>query len=540
MKRYNFKYAGVIGVVALLSLSGCTGDFETINTDPNKIVVGQLSPYNEIEQLIYGRADNWVYDAWYYGFEIMQYTATTSTNSRIGTYNDLTNAFFDRLWSRYCTCAANAVHMMELADKDGDVACHAIGLTIKVMNMEELTALFGDIPYSEAFMARVNGNTTPVFDTQCDVYKQMFAELEEANDIYAKGPVFKKSELDGLYGGDMAKWRKLNNSLMLRLLCRISARNDEMGGWVAEKLQAIVKDTKKYPIMKSNDDNAIVKYTGTTPYANYFYNKTYDSFESSKPMSQLMVKLMVQEEDDGTQTTADPRTRCFYYKNTNTSNNPDKRWNGSIAGASPSQMDSNPSGLAILMAPMFATPTAPYIFMNCTEIYYVLSEMAYKGLIPGGETAAKKYYEDGLLASLQYWADRYNAIDWTNDLNKKLAHETITPTEIQVFVNSKIAGWDLAPDKVRRIAEQKHIANFYVSFQSFAEIQRTGYPEMIVGKGTSANDYTFPTRFSYPTNTIGTNPTNAYAAIARQGWKENNMREHMWYSCKRKFTLIED
>ncbi len=40
----------------------------------------------------------------------------------------------------------------------------------------------------------------------------------------------------------------------------------------------------------------------------------------------------------------------------------------------------------------------------------------------------------------------------------------------------------------------------------------------------------FPTRMSYPTNTIGTNPHNAAAAIACQGWKENNMREHMWYS----------
>src|SRR3712207_9358547 len=76
----------------------------------------------------------------------------------------------------------------------------------------------GDIPYGEAFKA-TEGIKTPIFDSQEDVYKQMFADLEAANKIYAGKPTVNEAEkaLDGMYKLDMEKWRKFNNSLYLRL-----------------------------------------------------------------------------------------------------------------------------------------------------------------------------------------------------------------------------------------------------------------------------------------------------------------------------------
>lgn len=531
MKRLIYKgmTAACLAACAVTLLSSCTKDFEEINTDPNKIVVGQMTPYNMFEKLLYDGATNRGYHTWYYAGEIVQYTASVSSNLRIGTYTDLNNRFFDNVWTLFCNHGANAVHMYELAEKAGDDACKAVALTLKVMNLEEVTAMFGDIPYSEAFKARSERLVTPRFDTQREVYEQMFAELEEANDLYATSPKFSNISLDGMYNGDMAKWRKFSNSLYLRLLCRVSNRNDEMGGKVAEKLQEIVDNPAKYPVFQSNDDNATVNYSGISPYTTTFTTAayTFDAYTNARKMSEEMVKQLVQSDENGNQELEDPRARAYFYKNRNKGNTEEK-WFGAIAGASPQQMDRNPSYLGMLCAPVFCDPAAPYTFMGYGEVQMILAEMTYKGLISGGDTQAKKYYEESLKASCEHWGKRIElATRWDSSFVKPAS---ITAAEITQFLDSDLAGWENNPNKLKLMGNQKYILLFQNSYQGFYEIQRTGYPELVVGQGTGSNNYTFPTRMAYPTNTVGTNPINANEAISRQGWKENNMREHMWYS----------
>lgn len=523
------KNMSILPAMALLCASqACTENFEETNEDPNRIVVGQVTTYNMFENLLYGAANDRVYDTWYYAGEIVQYTATISSNQRIGTYTDLNNKFFERAWNRFCNHGSNASHMYQLAEKDNSDACKAVSLTLKVLNMEEATSMFGDIPYREAFQARINGNVTPVFDSQRDVFEQMFKELESANELYASSPKFEKPQMDGMYGGDMSKWRKFNNSLYLRLLCRVSNRNEEMGGAVSAKLQEIFDNPSKYPVFTSNNDNATVKFTGVNPYSNYFYNYTFDTYTNSRMMSQEMVKQMVEEDTEtGPQGMEDPRARAYFYKS-RSAGNIDNRWNGAIAGASPAQMDENPSYLSRLCAPVFVDASAPYTFMEYGEVEIIFAEMIYKGLITGGETEAKKHYETAIRSSCERWAERIaNATKWDATYEKP---EPITAYEIESFVKGPIAGWEENQNKRKLIGDQKFVMLFQNSYQGFYEIQRTGYPELVIGKGTASNNYTFPTRMAYPTNTIGTNPHNAAAAITRQGWKENNMREHMWYS----------
>ena len=78
----------------------------------------------------------------------------------------------------------------------------------------------------EVITRKLGGTLTPVFNTQEEIYQLMFEDLEEANAIYATNPVFLIPSMDGMYGGNMAAWRKFNNSLYLRLLCRISGRSE--------------------------------------------------------------------------------------------------------------------------------------------------------------------------------------------------------------------------------------------------------------------------------------------------------------------------
>src|SRR5690606_17834868 len=180
-----------------------------------------------------------------------------------------------------------------------------IALTFKALFFSNMTDMFGDIPYEEAFSARQpNGTITPKFNTQKQVYEFLFATLEEANDIYATNPVFQKPTMDGMYGGNMASWRKFNNSLYLRLLCRISGRTEMNAG---AKMSEILNNPDKYPVFASNADNATVKFSGTAPYISNFGDTDESGFTSSgRKLTQQLIKMTVQTDGAGTQTYVDP------------------------------------------------------------------------------------------------------------------------------------------------------------------------------------------------------------------------------------------
>ena len=147
--------------------------------------------------------------------------------------------------------------MHRLATLQKDVAMQAVSQTMYVMFMQNITDMFGDIPYREAFMASQK-NLTPVFDSQEEVYKQMCATLEQANKLYASNPYVNNSyaALDNMYGFNLKKWQRFNNSLYVRLLGRLIGRSstviDSVSNMtVKQKMQQIVDNPAQYPIFTS-------------------------------------------------------------------------------------------------------------------------------------------------------------------------------------------------------------------------------------------------------------------------------------------------
>ena len=205
MKLKSIIY-GIAAGALLLGSSSCTNDFEEINTDPNKMNVGDLHPSGMFEALVNGMArqqNNYSY-AW--NNELAQFTANTGLAGQNVHRYLIIDTNWSTFWNNYAKFGANAVHMYQLAEKYDDNACKAIALTIKAYVMSNLTDLFGDIPYTEAFR-NGEGILTPKFDSQKDVYTAIFADLETANDLYADKPEFDKPAIDLMYGGDMSLWR---------------------------------------------------------------------------------------------------------------------------------------------------------------------------------------------------------------------------------------------------------------------------------------------------------------------------------------------
>lgn len=514
----KLKYIVLIGFLAGTVFS-CTSDFEEINTNPNRTTVGEIQTSGMFEPLLYNGANAWMNYTWYWNNELIQFTAFTGGTTRQEHRYFISDGNWQSVWNLYTRYANNALHMYDMSLEQEDRSLEAIALTLKVLYMSNLTDIFGDVPYSEAFTARKpNGTTKPKFDSQKEVYEQMFADLLEANAIYATKPIFTKPALDGMYKGNMEQWQKFNNSLYLRLINRISGRTEMNAG---AKMTEILNNPGKYPIFSSNTDNATVVFSGNDPYRSQFADTNEGDFTSSgRKLTQQLITMTVLSDDNGNQTYEDPRLTIYGKKNPNINVNPNNIWKGTIGGVSEQDQSDADRGSSWLNAAVFVRADAPGTFMDYAEVQFILAEAALKGKIPGGEAAAKTYYEAAVTASVEKWAEmgQYSELP-----------VTIENTDITTLLTSELASWDLNSNKEELIGNQKYLALFWIGMEAYHEYRRTGYPELTIGNGAVFNDYILPTRFAYPTTTMATNNQNAQEAIQRMGG-DNSMKTPVWWS----------
>ncbi len=517
MKKYNIILAGAL---TLLLMYSCTANFEEINTNPNTTTVGEIKASGMFEPLLYNGANAWLNYTWFWNNELVQFTAFTGGTTRQEHRYFISDANWQSVWNTFSRYTNNALHMYDLAVQEKDQSLQATALTLKVLWMYNLTDMFGDVPYSEAFTARKPGGTIkPKFDSQKEVYEQMFLDLEAANTLYATKPVFMKPALDGMYGGSMDKWRKFNNSLYLRLLMRVSARSEMNSG---AKIAEIINNSAKYPILASNSDNATVIFTGSAPFRNEFADTDERTFTSSgRKLTQQVMKMMVVEENNQ-QVYVDPRLPIIGKKNTSTVSNPKNLWIGTISGGKQEEQSDADRGTSWLNAKVFSRADAPGWFMDFAEVQFILAESAVKGFIPGGATKAEEHYNAAVTASLEKWGPfgKFSELP-----------VSITQEAIDDFLSSDLASWDKATNKLELIGNQKYLSLFWVGMEAYHEYRRTEYPALTIGNGAIYNDFILPTRFGYSTTTMATNSENANIALDRMGG-ENNMKTPVWWSKK--------
>ena len=188
--------------------------------------------------------------------------------------------------------------------------------------MSNLTDCFGDVPYSEAF-GNINGQkiNKPKFDTQQQVYEKLFEQLEQANTLYNASAPFEASR-DLLYNGDINKWRKFNNSIYLRLLMRLSNRDEVFN--VGKKIQEIYLNPNRYPVFTSNADNATLYFDDVEPFVNCFGSYTLGQFASPRKACITAINMM--------RLPGDPRLPIYYTQS-------GAAWNGYPSGMPSSEIE---------------------------------------------------------------------------------------------------------------------------------------------------------------------------------------------------------
>lgn len=499
MKRF------AIPALAALALVSCTGDFEEINTNRNKIEFGEAAATSLFEPLVYGLGSNSQYQAWFFANELVQVSAFTSGQTTQIHQYQIPDGNWQNQWDLFARFGFDAHHMVSRSVETGDKYMEALGRILKVYSLSNLSALFGDIPYKEAYMQMEN--TAPVFDSQAELVDEFLADLDSAVVLLRKKPTAYKPAVDKIYDNNYSRWIKFANSLRMRILCRMSGIDDAY--W--DKIQDMVDNPELYPVFADNADNATVPFGDADPYRSYWgQNNTTSSSFTGHRITQTMIDMMAVFNSAGNVTFVDPRLPIYATQRSGA-------WKGSYGGVTYDEFKAYDTGSALPNYSVLARSSMSAFLMDYSEVLFILAEGVEKGkLLVPGETA-KTLYESAVRASIGKWAEygQYCATP-----------VTVRSADITTLLSSNIGSYDKAVlggsasrygSAEELIACQKFISLYFCGYEVYNEWRRTEYPNFTIANGTSSNNYELPTRFGYPNYTVASNSAHVREALDRMG-----------------------
>ncbi len=234
------------GILVLALQTGCTKDFESINTDPT-----QSSPANfNADYFLSSSQANYINAITGYNGAILfqsgwvQIFAST-TSGAANYYSNMdkyvpsgnTNDYAGRIWNTNYRAASLANEVIRNYTGNADKVNVVSAATImKVLCMQSITDAYGDCPYSQALQG-ADGVNLPVYDKQQDVYNSMLSDLDNALSKFDASKAKPGADLFS-YGGDITKWKRFGYSLMLRLAMRLTKADAATAKKYAEKAAA--------------------------------------------------------------------------------------------------------------------------------------------------------------------------------------------------------------------------------------------------------------------------------------------------------------
>jgi hypothetical protein len=512
------KIIRIVGIAALLSaflfiFDSCTKNFEEINTDPNNAGLDKASPdmlltnaleslTDRVQEIFLGEEMG---NCWVQHQAKVQYTDEDRYIYRESVVNASWTSFYAANGNDVATLYNTAI----LKNNDN---YKGIALVLKVYIASLLTDLWGPVPYFQAWKGA--SFTLAAYDSQESIYRDIIAKLDTANALL--NPAGLAIGGDILYNNDISKWKKFANSLKLRLLLRMSARDK---AFATTEMGKIIADPGTYPIFESNADNAALQYLGAAPNNNPWNEnrKTRDDHRVSKTLTDQMW-------------TNSPYVdwRVAIYADVDGNTTYEGMPNG-LTSADAASYNGNGIKFTCKVGSFFTEATCPGMLMSFAELKFILAEAALSenGFIPGGDVQAGVYYIEGIVGSYAQYGDRLVqavnespalpaiSADWNSD---SLAYD---------FIAKDVWGWDASKAK-ELIGTQRWAACFDQGLQASIEWRRTGWPALSPAVAASPPGQQIPLRYPYPTNERATNPTSLDAGIALLGGPDN-LNTPLWW-----------
>ncbi|WP_288244975.1 SusD/RagB family nutrient-binding outer membrane lipoprotein [uncultured Chryseobacterium sp.] len=249
----NNKFLITILTAALsLSAVSCSNEYLDVNDNPNAIQAEEITPELMLPGAITTAYRTQAGNMMQFGNLMMNSWAGNSYTiagpySREFSLSSVDNTFYRGIWEGLYPRIANFDQMERFKNPNHEQDYYiAIAKIMKAYYMQYIVDLYGDAPYSEAFMGQQN--TTPKYDNDSDIYKSLISKLEEANALINNAqtspdihPLEPSSDI--VFSGNMNKWKALSNTIKLRLLLRMSKVTGDLATYRNTKLQTLSNAT---------------------------------------------------------------------------------------------------------------------------------------------------------------------------------------------------------------------------------------------------------------------------------------------------------
>ncbi|TDO95664.1 SusD/RagB family nutrient-binding outer membrane lipoprotein [Flavobacterium sp. 245] len=500
------KFKQIIALLAIFTLVGCTENFDELEKDPVALSANPAGQLTFSQLCMSGDGYyQWRANLIYSGGFVQHYAGAwnvTEFGSKFKKNDDYATAIWRNGYANELKCVVDIIEKTS-----GDAAAvnmNAVAKIMRVMVVQRITDLYGDCPYSEAGLGYSKGIVTPKYDKQQDIYNAFFKELEEAFVQLNAGGGAVKGDL--FYNGDISKWKKLANTLRLRLAMRIS----EVSPAEAEK-QA--KAALQNGVFESNADNCVMKHLdfpfNDTPGALDFRGNglsyAFIGNENGDHFSSLMIDFLRNNGDPRLKMLATPKT-------------------GGASGGAPApgeelyvgntpgvfQWDMPGGSTAISgIQPYLKLKTTPFLHVSYSESQLLLAEAAFRGWVTG---SAATYYKKGVEAGIRQ-LEVYGAAP-------------ATQSAIDTYLTAKPL---VAGKEKEQIATQLWVTYLLNSIEAYSNWRRTGFPKLLaITNPDSETGGVVPTRLYYPNDEAQKNGVNFEEALSRMGGK-NEWTNKVWW-----------
>ncbi|MCW3467506.1 SusD/RagB family nutrient-binding outer membrane lipoprotein [Chitinophaga nivalis] len=510
---FKLIYQGRIWLLAAtLAMSACTKNFEQINTDPT--AAPAVTPGILLTRgLLYasgGEFEAWRSNLIYCGPMVQHLSSLSLTYAGDKyLYNDgYSGAAFNSFYPNGIKILVTLIN--QTANDPAQANFNAMATITKVIMLQRLTDLHGDVPYLAAGRGFLDLNFSPAYDRQETIYNGLAAELiAAAAKLDAAKATPGSADISG-YGGSPEQWKKLAYSLLLRIGLRLSKKSDPA------KAKEYVQKAVAGGVFTRNEDIFYMQHVaGDYDNPNSHVIGVYPGSRAETGKSNLSIKLS-KFFVDLLKTKNDPRLPFI-----SELPKPDSTPGGSNV---PALQKGLPNGYDNTSDPVYgigstgdadlahysqprqiiAQPNSPNIFLTYSEVQLMLAEATARGWIAGDPVSR---FITGVKSGIWQWSLYGPAIVYDD-----------AAAQAYALAESAAVGAGSLNTKLEAINTQYYITTFLNEYEAYANWRRSGYPVLkpVNYKNNETNGQ-IPRRLRYPRNDYDVNRENVEAANAAQG-----------------------
>lgn len=564
-------------IIATLFLGfavSCTDDFNEINTQPDALSTDDISAKFFVTNIQQKLLRPTMIPLWF-GDVIHpdQFSGQTANGYAGNSYDKdnhawngdlgwVYNSFYTDLgcWDWLAGYNSDLTSYMNNVGEGGpleDEMYYALGLVMKGYYYQLFTESFGMIPFTEASDPNI---TLPKYDDQLTIYKGIVADLDKAIQIIGSnseaGTGFGTlGENDVIFKGDMQNWKKLANSIKLRVALRAhgGVGEDFSANAVTEAITSGVLADEDAMFEGYADETNI--WGGSSSYGDVWHNFSNSQWKTTEALINILkssndprLAKIAKPSVGGTVTITKPTSgelvgliddHVAFLKSTfdlsGLVQDTDYTWvetatdltitmpeNTNYVGL-PSRL--SPKVKSYMHAKFFSDPADiitqktnegqplfPTVVMTSADSHFMIAEAIVKGLATGD---ANTFYQLGLEKAMAIW--------------------DVAPTaEFSSSSMGSLSG--TTEEKLEKIATQRWLANYTNGYEGWAIVRDTGYPASAVITSDNNDIISFAGemnglqahRLRYGTSVYSSNADNANAAVSQQG--ADKMTTKLWFA----------